>query len=496
MRAIRSARRFRFCVCFAVAMACFAGSGVKSPGQAAAGQEKPGPQTVDVLFVSDSHFEPFWDPGKAAQLRAAPVTEWKAILKLPEAPDREQRFTALQQSCHARGVDTSYALYESSLRAIRTDAAGAKFAVVSGDLISHSFSCKYATMFPRARADEYRTFVMKTIAFVEAQLRASLPHVPVFAALGNNDSDCGDYDLDAKSEFLEAAGRELTADVPAAERKEAQRTFAAAGYYSVTLPAPMEHTKMLVLDDLFMSRKYATCGGKTDATPAAEQIAWMKQQLDAARSRHEKAWVMSHIPPGVDPYSTAEKGTDICKGNAPTMFLSSEALPEAMAGYGDVVRLAVFGHTHMDEVRLLEPVDGEGMAERGVAVKLVASISPIDGNNPSFTLASINPKTAVMKDYRVIVASNATGADTKWTEEYDFAKTYKQDSFTTMTVRDVIAGFGSDPSAQQKASQSYIRNYGSGMGVLELSQFWKPYVCALGSGTLDELRLCVCHAAQ
>ena len=496
MRAIRRAERLRRCVCFGVAMVCFAGLGMKAPAQAAAGQGKPSAQAVEVLFVSDIHFDPFWDSGKAAQLAAAPVTEWKAILGSPATADREQQFAALQQTCHARGVDTSYALYESSLRAIRADAAGAKFVVVSGDLIAHDFSCKFATVLPHAKADEYRAFVEKTIGYVEAQLRAALPHVPVYAALGNNDSDCGDYQLDANSEFLEAAGRDLTADVPAAERTEAQRTFASAGYYSVTLSPPLQHTKMLVLNDLFMAKRYTTCGGKADAAPAAEQITWMKGQLDAARSKHEKVWVMSHIPPGVDPYSTAMKGKDVCKGSGPTMFLSSEALPEAMAGYGDVLRLAVFAHTHMDEVRLLEP-EGEGMAERGIAVKLVGSISPIDGNAPSFTVASIDAGTAVMKDYRVIVASNATGVDTKWTEEYDFAKTYRQVSFTATTVRDIIAGFGADPSAQEKASQSYIRNYGSGMWARELSQFWKPYVCSLADDeAADAFRACVCGAEQ
>ena len=122
---------------------------------------------------------------------------------------------------------------------MRGDAAGAKFVVVSGDLIAHDFSCKFAKLFPRATSGDYRAFVEKTIDYVMGELRGSLPRVPVYAALGNNDSDCGDYQIDANSEFLEAAGRILTADVPAAERAEAQRTFAAGGYYSVTLPAPM-----------------------------------------------------------------------------------------------------------------------------------------------------------------------------------------------------------------------------------------------------------------
>ncbi len=484
----------KWCACVSACVLGLSGFAARIPAQGA-GQGSA--HSIQALFVSDIHFEPFRDPGKAAQLAAAPAGEWNELLAAPATADAEAQFTKLQQTCHARGDDTTYALFQSSLHAIHAQANDAKFVIVSGDLIAHSFSCKFATVFPKAAPAEYRAFVEKTIAYVMSGLRNALPGVPVYAALGNNDSDCGDYQLDAHSEFLEATGRDLTADVPVAERTEAQRTFAAAGYYSVTLPAPMQHTKLLVLNDLFMAKRYTTCGGKADAAPAAEQIAWMKGQLDAARSKHEKVWVMSHIPPGVDPYSTAMKGKDICAGNTPTMFLSSEALPEAMAGYGDVLRLAVFAHTHMDELRLLEPVDGEGMAERGIAVKLVGSISPINGNAPSFTVTSIDAGTAVMKDYRVIVASNASGVGTKWTEEYDFAKTYGQVSFTATTVRNVIADFGADPSAQEKASQSYIRNYGSGMGARELSQFWKPYVCSLANdGPADAFRACLCGAEQ
>ena len=499
MRMIRRAGRLRACLCFSVA--CFTALIVKAPAQAVAGQEKPGAQAVEVLFVSDIHFEAFWDPGKAVQLAAAPVSEWEAILESPATADRELQFAALQQTCHARGVDTSHILLESSLRAMRVHAGGTGFEVVSGDLIAHAFPCKFATLFPKAGPGDYRAFVEKTIDYVMSKLRVSLPHVPVYAALGNNDSDCGDYQIDANSEFLEAIVRTLTGDVPALERTEAQRTFAAGGYYSVALPAPMQHTKMLVLNDLFMARRYKTCSGKADAAPAAEQVAWMKAELDEARSRHEKVWVMSHIPPGVDPYATATKGNGVCNGNAPAMFLSSEALPETMADYGDVIRLAVFAHTHMDEVRLLEPAKAHeargGVAVKaGVAVKMIASISPVDGNNPSFTVAQIDPATATMKDYRVFVASNRTGINATWTEEYDFARTYNQAEFSAAALKSLIEGFHADGAAQTSASQSYIRNYGAGMGARELEQFWPQYICALKNDEAAAFQACVCGGTK
>jgi sphingomyelin phosphodiesterase acid-like 3 len=322
-------------------------------------------------------------------------------------------------------------------------------------------------------------------------LREALPGVPVYAALGNNDSDCGDYQLDANGAFLAATGQVLTADLPASEKKQAESDFSDGGYMSV--PLPLEHTRLLVLDDIFMSRRYQSCGGKSDSAPAAAQIAWLERQLIDARHNKEKIWVMTHIPPGVDAYSTAAKGKNICAGNAPTMFLSSEALPETMAKYGDVIKLAIFAHTHMDELRLLEPANA-GSEEQGVAVKMVASISPVDGNNPSFTVAEIDPESATLKDYKVFVASNQTGIGTSWTEEYDFAKAYNKTEFSAASIRSLIADFAADPAAQTEKSQNFIRNYGSGETLRELQLFWPIYVCALKNDAGEAFAACACSA--
>jgi sphingomyelin phosphodiesterase acid-like 3 len=452
---------------------------------------------MQALMVSDIHFEPFWDPDKTTQLAAAPASEWKAILAGPDSADREQKFSSLQQTCHARGVDTSYTLFASSLAAMRTDAAGIKFATVSGDLIAHAFSCKYATLFPKSLPGDYRAFVEKTIDFVVSSLRETFPRVPVYAALGNNDSDCGDYQLDGDSQFLNDVGRILTADLPEPERtnlpelerKQAGRDFAAGGYYSASLP--VHRARILVLDDLFMGRKYATCANKPDPQPAAAQIAWLKKELSRARKDKEKIWVMAHIPPGVDPYSTITKGKSICDGKPPQMFLASESLADAIAGYGDVIPLAIFAHTHMDEMRLLEP-DQKEDAHGPVAVKMVPSISPIDGNNPSFTVAEVDAETGVLIDYRVIAASNQSGVGTTWSEEYDYAKAYQEPAFVAGSVENLFAEFKADPSAQTPASQSYLKNYFVGDAARELKGFWPQYVCALDNPTEDAYRACAC----
>src|ERR1035441_10687057 len=394
-----------------IALVCLfllAGAALAQSGQPA---KPPAKATVSALLLSDIHFEPFWDPAKAPQLAAAPASQWKSILAVAPSPDQQQRFQSLQQSCHARGVDTSFVLFDSSLKAMRSHAADARFVTVSGDLLSHALQCKYKTLFPQSKPEDYRAFVEKTLDYVIDELYQSFPNVPVYIALGNNDSDCGDYRLDAHSEFLTASGKEVTQYFPSSERKAAEDSFAAGGYYSVSLPAPIENARLLVLNDLFMAKNYATCAGKADPAAADAQIAWLRQQLAEARANKQKVWVMGHIPPGVDLYATARRMTDVCGGQSPTMFLSSEKMADVIAEFGDVVELAIFAHTHMDELRLLKE-DGQSPAtQRSVAVKLVSSVSPINGNHPSFTIAQIDASSAALVDYKVFAASNQTGVD-------------------------------------------------------------------------------------
>jgi sphingomyelin phosphodiesterase acid-like 3 len=474
--------------------AALAQSGLPVATNQAPHKAQPAKATIPALLLSDIHFEPFWDPAKVPQLVAAPVSEWKAILAAAPSPDQQQRFATLQQSCHARGADTSFTLFDASLKAMRSHAADARLVTVSGDLLSHAFLCKYKTLFPQSMPADYRAFVEKTLDYVIGELYRAFPNVPVYVALGNNDSDCGDYRLDAHSEFLAITGKEVTKYFPASERHAAEESFADGGYYSVFLP--IENARLLVLDDLFMSSNYSTCAGKADPAAADTQLAWLREQLIEARANKQKIWVMGHIPPGVDLYATARRMADVCGGQSPTMFLSSEKLADVIAEYGDVVELAIFAHTHMDELRLLKE-DGQSPAtQKSIAIKMVPSISPINGNHPSFTVAQIDPSSASMVDYKVFAASNLTGVDARWKEEYDFARSYHETEFTSSSVSRLIAGFAADPGAKTQASQNYIEDFSVGFATPLLRLAWPQYVCTLSNHTQQGFKACVCPAAQ
>jgi sphingomyelin phosphodiesterase acid-like 3 len=447
-------------------------------------------QTVAAVMVSDIHFEPFFDPAKAVELAGAPVSAWKGILAGAASADREARFRALEKSCPVRGEDTSYLLFDASLAAIRRDGAGAKFVTVSGDLISHSFQCKFGAVFPQAAPGAYRAFVEKTIDFVINELDEAVPGVPVYVALGNNDSDCGDYQLNAHSEFLSSVGEQVAKSFPEDERKQIVESYRAGGYFSARLP--IGNARMLVVDDQFMGAKYTTCGGKPDPASAEAQLDWLEKQLAEARENKEKVWVMAHIPPGVDVHATALKMDATCGAKGPVMFLASEKIADVLTENSDVVALAVFAHTHMDELRILKPENG-ATGGGNVAVKMVASVSPINGNLPSITVARVAASSAALVDYKLMVASNATGVDTTWHEEYDWGKTYRAAEFSPANLSTLVDGFTADGDAKTEASQAYIRDFIAGKNSTLLALVWPLYACGLGHDSAQAFKTCACR---
>jgi sphingomyelin phosphodiesterase acid-like 3 len=447
--------------------------------------------TLPVLMLSDIHFDPFRDPAKAAKLAAAPVAEWEAILRQPNSPTQAADFAALQRTCGAsKGLDSDHTLLVSALEAARTHAAGAKFVTVSGDLLVHQFDCRFQTLVGKTGLE---AFAAKTADYVVKRVEASFPGVPVYVALGNNDSGCGDYKLDEDDTFLSGSSDAVVHGLHGAspaEVKQAREDYDKGAYFAVTLPAPMVKTRLLVFDDMYMSRKYTTCAGKADPRGSADVSAWLTQQLDAARQQGEKVWVMAHIPTGIDVYSTLRKG-DVCAGT-PETFLSTDAtdgLAGMLVAHEDVVKLAIFGHTHMDEMKLLTKEDGSG---GGVPVKGVASISPVNSNLPSITVARIDPKTAEMTDYAVYVSSNKSGVDAKWAREYSFDATFGQTRYSAAALGEIVAGFHADPTGAAEKSQAYEMFFDPGFPISPLLLGWPQYACGIDHATAAGFKACVC----
>ena len=457
-------------------------------------------QTVPVMMISDIHFDPFHDPAKVARLRTAAVGAWEGILKGPDSATQEKDFDALQETCKAKGVDTPMPLLVSSLKAEKAQEPMPLFVTVSGDLMAHKFDCKFKTMAPKATEAEYSAFAAKTVAFVALELHETFPHSPVYFALGNNDSGCGDYAEDEDSAFLKSDGKSFAADVLDAKNAAAiAAEFSQLGDYNVAMPKPFSHARLIVLQDIFESKKYLGCDGKEplgNMTPSEIQIAWLRGQLSAAAAKHEVVWVMAHIPPGIDAYSTLTKFAEVCGGEKPTMFLGSKDLADVLTEYAGTVRLGLFGHTHMDEMKLLHDDAGSGAR---VPIKLVPSITPVNGNDPAFTVAKVDVKTVTLVDYSVYAANNKTGVGTVWSREYTYSSTYKLPDYSAESLGKLMDGFVSDKAGTSAASYAYQEFYFVGdrgisaiLKAAAMRMVWPGYACSMTEGGAKGFRECAC----
>lgn len=446
-------------------------------------------------MLSDIHFDPFFDPAKVTALRREPILEWPAILSQPDSAPRLNVFSQLQSGCGVRGTDSPWPLVLAALGEAKQYQPTPMFITVSGDLLAHGFICKFRKLNPSASADEASAFAVKTIGFLAQQLHAAFPSTPIFFALGNNDSGCGDYIETPDSGFLKA----VAANVAAATHDRAAfdsiaNSFSQLGDYSVMLPG-LRNTRLIVLQDIFESVHYKGCNGQASPAPAAGQIAWLRKQLTEARNNGEQVWMMAHIPPGVDIYTTYHRYLfapgEACNVKQPQMFLSNGALGDTIAEFGDIVRLAIFAHSHMDEIKLLQGPDG-----RAVPVKLVPSISPINGNDPSFMIAQVSPQNATISDYEVYAASNGQGTD--WGREYRYSDVYHLPDFSAKSVDQLSSALVADKTGEDETSRAYERYFLAGGGAfaaLGLQRLWPAYSCSLREEEPAAFRRCMCPGA-
>ncbi|HEY4380231.1 MAG TPA: hypothetical protein VGN01_07790 [Acidobacteriaceae bacterium] len=465
---------------------------------------------IPALFLSDIHFDPLRDPVKAPRLDAAPVEEWAAILGSPDTPTRDADYAAINERCAIKPLrDPDDRLFRSALDAIHAQAhtTHARFAVLSGDIIGHQYDCRYNLLFPHATHAQFLAFVLKTEQYVLANLRTALPTIPIYITFGNDDTGCHDNSLSPHDDFLTQAASLAVDTLPKLDQAAALRTFP-HGYYAASLPIP--RTRILVLDDVYQMASYKTCAAQANPSappdPAAQagsdaQLAWLATQLKRARRLHQQTWVLAHVPPGVNVWSNYNQNhPNICTGAAPTVFLADDRLNDLLAANADVIRLALFGHSHTDEFRLLKPTsDPAPSAPPGVAVKILPSISPVFAELPSFTLARIDPRTATLKDYTVVMASNETGLDTTWAPTYTFSDTYHVPDFSPDSLAQLTTEFQSDPSAAKPESQAYqreYRHYYADDHSTRVSSYWPAYACAIDHISAASFTTCACAVTK
>src|SRR5262247_4705031 len=144
-----------------------------------------------ILSLADFHFDPFYDPKLFHELVQSPPSEWTRI------------FDSSQVSGYGEyGKDSNYNLVVSALKHAALAAPKADFILLAGDWLAHGFSDSYYQYAGSRDPRGLYEFIDKTITFLTQRIREQFPLIPIYPALGNVDSYCGDYQLQPKGEFL------------------------------------------------------------------------------------------------------------------------------------------------------------------------------------------------------------------------------------------------------------------------------------------------------
>ena len=417
------------------------------------------------VTLTDLHFNPFYDPSLVAQLKAQPVGQWGALLA-DSSPAGFGDYGGMDE--------TNDALLRSVLADAARREANPDFVLFTGDIIAHEFQSRFGVSSP---TPEYEAFVLKSVRYVLGLIRDTFPGKPVYFTLGNNDSYCGDYKVAPEGAFLADTAAliadELLKDPPAAA------DYRRGGYYSVAVPG-LERSRMVAVNTILFSRNYEDpCGPKLSYDPAEAQLRWLDTTLAAAKARGERVWLLLHVPPGVDVYSTL-KGVEGGKVNEVTPMWQPERLAsflELVARYPRTIRAAYAGHTHMDNFRLVE--DAKGRAE--AYVHIGPAVSPQFGNNPAYGVYRYDPTAFELRDFTTFYLNIAEQGVGGWQPEYDFARGYGIPAVSPASLDALHGSLATDSDRRGLWERVYNVSHTASPAID--ADNWKGYWCGINGLT-------------
>jgi sphingomyelin phosphodiesterase acid-like 3 len=460
-------------------------------------QSRSGPPSQKILIASDLHFNPFADPALVKDLAAAPPGRWERILNRSQLP-----------AYSPYGQDTNWWLLQSALDAMRATEPNPALVMITGDLLAHGFPAAYAKAVQDSNRKHYRAFVFKTVAFLALELGKRFGQSQILLTPGNNDNECGDYDIQADGPFLKDTSKLARKLARAGGRFN--RDWKALGSYTVQ-PRAIRGVRILSVNSVFFSNKYQAASfadgcTQVDSAAASRTFTWLESNLAQAARANEKVWLMLHIPPGIDGYATmmqyrrAAAGTeDLCRKAIVPIWkpVWTTLFERVTADYQSTITATFAGHTHTDDFRLI-PDRGTG----GQFVLIDPPISPIYGQNPAFRVVSFR-NDAGLADQSTYYLTNLQAARSDvpgtWGREYSFLEAWQTHSQTSSqtpsldrsSLNSIYDRIKSDPQARAQwlnfldVSSSHDPVPANGVQTLD---------CAIANLDLAGYEACYCPA--
>ena len=433
-----------------------------------------------VLVMSDLHFDPMADPKLVDRLAAAEPELWAGVLD-----------SSGNQSLSQYGRDTNWPLLRSALGQMAETLPHPAFALISGDFLAHEFRREFDAAASDHSDAAYRIFVRKTMQFLAQQLERTFPATMILPALGNNDEECGDYELQPGGPFLADTLPIVHRLVGNAAGSGFARDWEGHGNYSAFAGG----IRVLSVNTNFLSVHYRnTCGSPADGDPGRATLSWLEAELAAAKEAGERVWLLYHIPPGLDGYATLRRGS--CPSGMVPMWAPAyaEAFAVLMRRYADTVAASFAGHTHVDDFRLL----GDTGGHYGFAL-ITPAVSPIFGQNPAFRTLTYDAAAGIIDETTFDLTNLPSAAPPQWRNEYTFTQYWNLPRIDVASLDQLYSAVTDDPAQRERwqtifaaSSPAYWAPFSA--DPQQLAQAVRAFRCASGNLVPSDYGQCYCSS--
>ena len=383
------------------------------------------------FWLSDLHFNPLADPALADKLAGAEPAQWASIL------------AASSSGFSGFGQDANWPLVSSAIAKMREVQPNPAFTMLTGDLLPHHFREQFDRSVSNHDDVAFRQFVRKSIEFIGLQLKQIAPHAPLVISLGNNDAECGDYQLQPHGPFLNDTRAVVSDLAGTAGDSSFTGTWTTSGSYSMPNPV-LRRYRLIVLNTVLFSTRYRDRCGNTSDDPGRDLLAWLRSTLAGARKHHEKVWLVYHLPPGIDAYASSHQGT-------PVPFWKpaySKEFEDLCSTYSGVIRASFAGHIHVDDFRLLG-----SSASHGELVMIAPALSPNIRQNPAFRVVTLEADGHIADQATYYLtnlptAGNEVKAD--WKLEYSFNRAWNLHGLDFANYQKLYRRIDSSPETRDR----------------------------------------------
>ncbi|KAJ3657922.1 hypothetical protein Zmor_009698 [Zophobas morio] len=362
---------------------------------------KPGLPTFKVLHLSDTHYDPDYVVGSAANC------EEPLCCRSTSTPPLTADVVPAGKWGSYEKCDSPKVLLDSMLKSIARDHPDIDYILWTGDLPPHDIW------------NQSKSSNLDIIQETVEQMFEVFPNTPIFPALGNHESiPAGSFappwvhDPDHSVSWLYTKVADhwrkwLPASVG--------NTVLHGGFYSILLRPGF---RIISLNTNYCHT--LSWWLVVNSTDPAKELQWLIHELQEAENKGEKVHIIGHIPPGA----------------SDCMKVWSRNFNAIVQRYENTIQGQFYGHTHADEFEVFyemeakEPNRAVGVAYLGPSVTTYENHNPayriyyVDGDHANSTREVLDHETWTID----LEEANKSEDDPKWYRLYSAKNSYQMES--------------------------------------------------------------------